>query len=307
MSAGPTSQTKGCPFVSRSFGDPIRVEKYLSSFLLCLRIFNTNASSPPTSSSHRFIETYQTHYSQVIRFFFLQKTAMPYVPPGSDKPQPIPLLQVKQQAATATTTTQQHTQPEASLTIVATPTDDVPTPKASASLSPEQPNPAMASPIPVPQPITTPEDLLASQLAATSLESFASSPPSLCHSVGHPSPSTSSVLSLSEQSSEELSDDHVKVAGEMVGKMDDRGVTVQEQTASKVMIPDVKQHGIEKDPLSLYSEAIYAYTHKLYLRAQHSVTRSQRKKDLAYSQFGSKPTGMEKMARKKAIARQLNG
>ncbi|AFR98724.1 hypothetical protein J008_06711 [Cryptococcus neoformans] len=232
---------------------------------------------------------------------------MPYVPPGSDKPQPIPLLQVKQQAATATTTTQQHTQPEASLTIVATPTDDVPTPKASASLSPEQPNPAMASPIPVPQPITTPEDLLASQLAATSLESFASSPPSLCHSVGHPSPSTSSVLSLSEQSSEELSDDHVKVAGEMVGKMDDRGVTVQEQTASKVMIPDVKQHGIEKDPLSLYSEAIYAYTHKLYLRAQHSVTRSQRKKDLAYSQFGSKPTGMEKMARKKAIARQLNG
>lgn len=102
--------------------------------------------------------------------------------------------------------------------------------------------------------------MLASQLAATSLDSSTSSPPSLSHSVGHPSPSPSSVLSLSEQSSEELSDEHVKVAGEMVGKIDDQDVTVHVQVASKVMTPDVKIQGLEKDPLSLYSEAIYTYT-----------------------------------------------
>lgn len=67
-------------------------------------------------------------------------------------------------------------------------------------------------------------------------------------------------MSLSEQSSEELSDDHVKVAGEMVGKMDGQGVTMQVQAAPEVMIPDVRSQGMEKDPLSLYSEAIYAYT-----------------------------------------------
>lgn len=93
----------------------------------------------------------------------------------------------------------------------------------------------------------------------------------------------------------------------MVGKIDDQDVTVQVQEASKIMTPDVRMQDLEKDPLSLYSEAIYAYTHKLYLRAQHSATRAERKKDLMYPQFGSKPTGMEKMARKKAIARQLNG
>lgn len=102
--------------------------------------------------------------------------------------------------------------------------------------------------------------MLASQLAATSLDSSTSSPPSLSHSVGHPSPSPSSVLSLSEQSSEELSDEHAKVAGEMVGKIDDQDVTVHVQEASKVMTPDVRMQELEKDPLSLYSEAIYAYT-----------------------------------------------
>lgn len=233
---------------------------YLSSFLLSLRIIQYRCIIAPDVIFPSFYRNIPNTLLPSHSFLFLQKTAMPYVPPGSDKPQPIPLLQVKQQAATTTTTTQQHTQPEASPSIVATPTDDVPTPKASASLSPEQPNPAMASPIPVPQPITTPEDLLASQLALTSLESLASSPPSLCHSVGHPSPSTSSIVSLSEQSSEELSDDHVKVAGEMVGKMDGQGVTMQVQAVPEVMIPDVRPQGMEKDPLSLYSEAIYAYT-----------------------------------------------
>lgn len=239
---------------------------------------------------------------------------MPYVPPGSDKPQPIPLTQVKERQAAATITTEQHTQPEPFLSITATPTDDIPTPKASASLSPEQPNPAMASPMSVPQPITSPEDMLASQLAATSLDSSTSSPPSLSHSVGHPSPSPSSVLSLSEQSSEDLSDEHVKVAGEMVGKIDDQDVTVHVQEAPKVMTPDVRMQELEKDPVSLYSEAIYAYTvsllfdngtekasalmflfpqHKLYVRAQRSVTRAEKKKDLVYPQFGSKPTGSE--------------
>lgn len=46
----------------------------------------------------------------------------------------------------------------------------------------------------------------------------------------------------------------------MVGKIDDQDVTVHVQVASKVMTPDVKIQGLEKDPLSLYSEAIYTYT-----------------------------------------------
>lgn len=57
-----------------------------------------------------------------------------------------------------------------------------------------------------------------------------------------------------------MSDEHVKVAGEMVGKIDDQDVTVQVQEASKIMTPDVRMQDLEKDPLSLYSEAIYAYT-----------------------------------------------
>lgn len=46
----------------------------------------------------------------------------------------------------------------------------------------------------------------------------------------------------------------------MVGKIDDQDVTVHIQEASKVMTPDVRMQELEKDPLSLYSEAIYAYT-----------------------------------------------
>lgn len=46
----------------------------------------------------------------------------------------------------------------------------------------------------------------------------------------------------------------------MVGKIDDQDVTVHVQEASKVMTPDVRMQELEKDPLSLYSEAIYAYT-----------------------------------------------
>lgn len=46
----------------------------------------------------------------------------------------------------------------------------------------------------------------------------------------------------------------------MVGKIDDQDVTVHVQEAPKVMTPDVRMQELEKDPVSLYSEAIYAYT-----------------------------------------------
>ncbi|WVQ72155.1 hypothetical protein IAR50_001700 [Cryptococcus sp. DSM 104548] len=92
---------------------------------------------------------------------------------------------------------------------------------------------------------------------------------------------------------------------DMVSEME---AAVEKDTGVKV---EIKLASREKDAVSMYSEAIYAYTHSLYLQAKTSSSstsssgaRGERKKT---GNFGSKMSGMEKMAQQKALAARLNG
>ncbi|WVQ81575.1 hypothetical protein IAT38_003699 [Cryptococcus sp. DSM 104549] len=247
---------------------------------------------------------------------------MPYLPPGSSQPQPIP--QARQRTVISPP-------PPPSSEPAPPPIDDIPTPRAS-DIYPtpkSEHNPAMptssssphhsSSPAPIPVPrtrVTSPEDMLSSALAATSLDSAtsavsagtSSSPPSLCDSQGHPSPAATSVRSLPSDREdrggaggvdEEEEEDGIKVAGERDAGSASPDVDVEAAKAA------VREPPGEKDAVSLYSEAIYAYTHTLYIQAKLSSSRTERRKQA--SQYAPKPSGMEKMAAKKALARRLNG
>ncbi|WWC91462.1 uncharacterized protein L201_006408 [Kwoniella dendrophila CBS 6074] len=190
-------------------------------------------------------------------------------------------------------------------------------------------------------------DSLNSALLATSLYSTSSTPPlehdhdhhhiehreDICQSSSSSSirdiqytssPADSSVISLPEQDQDnensqvktsrsdsslrrrqtELNDEDESEEGKKVAG---------EDITSEIVDPAVQKihvnHEEVKNAVTLYKEAIYAYTHGLWIQAKLSSSRAERRRQSVSSggQFGSKQSGMEKMAAKKALAKRLNG
>ncbi|RSH95473.1 hypothetical protein EHS25_000565 [Saitozyma podzolica] len=62
------------------------------------------------------------------------------------------------------------------------------------------------------------------------------------------------------------------------------------------------------DAVTRYKVGLYAYTRDLYLQAQQSNSRAEKRRESVsgYNTFGAKQSGMERLAAKKALARRLN-
>ncbi|TYJ52517.1 hypothetical protein B9479_006877 [Cryptococcus floricola] len=124
------------------------------------------------------------------------------------------------------------------------------------------------------------------------------------HSPSPPASPSRNEVSFREEGGEGDGDKVRKVAGEMEAAVKERtGIHVEIRLASPG----------EKDAVSMYSEAIYAYTHSLYLQAKTSSASSSSKSSSSKAErkktgsFGSKMSGMERMAQQKALAARLNG
>ncbi|WVN91182.1 uncharacterized protein L203_106439 [Cryptococcus depauperatus CBS 7841] len=213
---------------------------------------------------------------------------MPYVPPGSTQPQRL------------------FTRVDTP--VVATITEDLPTPHPSRTTS-TLPDVDEIK-YPPKDDSSSSEDTISSQLAAARLSPpypscvTDNSPPLLSHSQGRPSPATTSVHSLGDQSEEGVYDDIELAVHREHAEFRKDEEQKKGQARIKVVSAERRCNGGD-DPLSLYSKALYAYTHKLFLTAKRSSLKAD-KRQTSFSQFGSKASGMEKAVQKKALARRLN-
>ncbi|WWD20954.1 hypothetical protein CI109_105432 [Kwoniella shandongensis] len=246
---------------------------------------------------------------------------MPYVPPGQSSAGPLPVIP---RSAKTITKPSGPSIPTEQTKVVQ---EDVPTPRAETVTS----HPSSAVPTPPPSQRTDSTqrhggegesiDDLTSQLDSTSLRSndndnvpppsttrtSSSPPPSLSSSSIHqPSPASTSILSLSEQGTDSSApsstrgDDEDECAGEEGGVGGGGGGKVVSTPASTT----TSSPGLGESAMSRYREQLYAYTHSLYIQAKLSSSKAERRRQSV--SFGVKPSGMEKMAAKKALARHLN-
>ncbi|WVR09259.1 hypothetical protein IAU60_006324 [Kwoniella sp. DSM 27419] len=259
---------------------------------------------------------------------------MPYVPPGSDRVQPIAIPierthQLAEGSLVPFTERHQHQQPQPHLSRSH---DDTLTPRLNGvtgqrrntdagmqGYSPFQPthDSGAASSVDL--------DTINRSLASTSLAGSTTSTPPLepyadgydeghsTKSLPRSSPATSSVISLPEQKEgqdpharldDEDDDEGRKVAGEPESPLGGQTVDAKE-------IPVIDPLGLASgdDAYALYKQGLYAYTHTLYIQAKLSNSRAERRRQSVsiHGQFGARQSGMEKMAAKKALARRLNG
>ncbi|KAK6904498.1 hypothetical protein L486_03035 [Kwoniella mangroviensis CBS 10435] len=247
---------------------------------------------------------------------------MPYLPPNSDQVQPIaiPISKTHQ------------------LIIDNIPESDSSDPRTSEDIhTPKPDNHPDAITIPTKE---SSVDSITSGMTSTSLYSNIPTPP-LDHeqdklvdaSNNTSSPAASSIFSLPEQEQdqgninvktsrsdsslrrrqneinevmEEEEEEGKKVKGEDVVQSD---TDTNSNTNSKTDLSSMVDREEDRNAFAVYRQGLYAYTHTLWIQAKLSSSRAERRRQSvsSQSQFGSKQSGMEKMAAKKALAKRLNG
>ncbi|KAK8843505.1 hypothetical protein IAR55_007165 [Kwoniella newhampshirensis] len=237
---------------------------------------------------------------------------MPYVPPGSALtagPLPVIPRSIKTKSQPSPSIAHPTTRPICPSNGGLDPNqhDDVSTPKAiSENTSPVPPNTLKN--------VTDSETDLASQLDSISLETgddgSSSSPPRSLSS-----PASTSILSLYGQSTNTSKSTSTSSSSISSTSMSDDGGENEgdkdAKTSTTATSPGSFGGGLGggTDPINRYREELYAYTHSLYIQAKLSSSRAERRRQSVslQGQFGSRTSGMEKMAAKKALAKHLNG
>lgn len=120
--------------------------------------------------------------------------------------------------------------------------------------------------------------------------------------------STTSASSTSIESLDSYGDGGVSPPSSGTGTGTGTGDDGKSTPATSVGVVEIDDR---EDNVRRYKRELYLYTRGLYLEAKLSSSRSDKRRGstggAAYTQFGQKQSGMERLAQKKALARRLNG